>query len=236
MTTGLVLMLVFVLGVAALDWVAVAKGWNRVERAAKPLTLVALLSFYLLIGWSETGLGQAPLIAGAVALTFSLAGDVFLLFNQKVFSTRWFALGLGAFLMAHVAYTTALNMPLPEVPSLWSLGLAVLLGITAARVLRRIIDSLRQKGLKRLVMPVAAYGLVITIMLLSALLTLYRQDWETPAAGLAASGAALFFISDVLLAWNQFVKPIRNGRLANMITYHLGQIGLVVGLLLQFAM
>jgi uncharacterized membrane protein YhhN len=52
---------------------------------------------------------------------------------------------------------------------------------------------------------------------------------------LVTVGAILFYSSDVVLAWNKFVNPIKNGRLANMILYHLGQAALVAGVLIQFA-
>jgi hypothetical protein len=39
----------------------------------------------------------------------------------------------------------------------------------------------------------------------------------------------------VLLAWNKFVKPVRGGRLALMITYHLGQLALIAGAVGQFS-
>ena len=76
--------------------------------------------------------------------------------------------------------------------------------------------------------------MVITLMLLSALLTLNNPVWKTSASGLVAGGAILFYFSDVLLAWNKFVNPIKNGRLANMILYHLGQAALVAGVIIQF--
>jgi hypothetical protein len=44
----------------------------------------------------------------------------------------------------------------------------------------------------------------------------------------------LFFYSDAILAWIKFVAPIKNGRMMNMITYHLGQIALIAGVLIQF--
>jgi uncharacterized membrane protein YhhN len=226
----MILGLLAVLVVAVLDWIAVYKGWRKVELFAKPATLLALFLCVMLPAWLASAFRSLPLILVGVGLLFSLAGDGLLL----RLSTRCFLAGMGAFLLAHLAYITALNSPLPDISPLWSLGLAVLLSLVAARLLRRIIGGLRQKKLTRLVLPVAVYGIAITVMLLSALLTLYRTDWSTPAAGLVALGGSLFFLSDVLLAWNKFVSPIRNGRLANMIAYHLGQAALVAGVILQF--
>jgi uncharacterized membrane protein YhhN len=217
--------------VAVVDWVAVAKNWKKLEYIAKPAAMLVLLGLLLLVG----RFSSLPLICFGLGIFFSMAGDIFLMISYARFSDRWFLPGLAAFLFAHVSYIVGLNTPLPNVSPIWSLGLAVILALSAARILRRIIDGVREKGLPRLVGPVNWYGMVITLMLLSALLTLNNANWKTSAGGLVALGAILFYFSDVLLAWNKFVKPIRNGRLANMILYHLGQAALVAGVLIQFA-
>ena len=216
--------------IAAADWLAVAKGWKKVEYIAKPAVMLVLLGLLAHFG----GFGSLPLICFGLGIFFSLAGDVFLMLSYYRFSNRWFMPGLFAFLLAHVVYITGLNTPLPNVSPIWSLGLAVILALSAARLLRRIIAGARQKGLHRLVLPVGAYGTIITLMLLSALQTLYNAAWKTSAAGLVALGAVLFYFSDTLLAWNKFVNPIKNGRLANMLLYHLGQFALMAGVVLQF--
>jgi uncharacterized membrane protein YhhN len=216
--------------VAVIDWVAIAKNWKKVEFIAKPATMLVLLGLLALVG----GFGSLPLICFGLGIFFSLAGDVFLMISYSRSSNRWFVPGLAAFLLAHVAYIIGLNTPLPNVSPIWSLGLAVILALTAARILRRIIAGVRQKGLQRLVLPVGLYGMVITLMLLSALLTLNNIGWKMSAAGLVAIGAILFYFSDILLAWNNFVNPIKNGRLTNMILYHLGQAALVAGVILRF--
>jgi uncharacterized membrane protein YhhN len=222
---------ILLLLVAIVDWLAVARNWKKVEYIAKPAAMLVLLGLLALVG----GFRSLPLICFGLGIFFSLAGDVFLMISYARFSDRWFLPGLAAFLLAHVSYIAGLNIPLPEVSPIWSLGLAVVLALGAARILRRIIDGVRKKGLPRLVRPVGLYGTVITLMLLSALLTLNNTAWKTSAAGLVALGAVLFYFSDVLLAWNKFVKPIKNGRLVNMILYHLGQAALVAGVLIQFA-
>jgi len=216
--------------IAVLDWIAVRRGWKRVEYFAKPAAMLVLAGLLVFAG----GFRNLPLTCFTVGILFSLAGDIFLMVNLTRFGLRWFILGLGAFLLAHAAYIVGLNVPLPDVSPLWSTGLALLLALTASRLLRRIITGVRQKGLKRLALPVAVYGVVITLMLLSALLTIYRTDWNLGAAGLVSLGAVLFFASDTILAWNKFINPTWNGRLVNMITYHLGQLALTVGVLLQF--
>jgi uncharacterized membrane protein YhhN len=218
--------LILVLAVAVVDWIAVAKGWRKVEIIVKPGTLVGLFLVFALVG----RFNSLPLIFFGAGILFSLLGDILLLLQAP----RWFIAGLFAFLLAQASYIVGFNLPLPNISPLWSVGIAIILALGAGRVLRRIVAGLREKGLKRLAGPVALYGTVITVMLLSALLTFFRIEWNTAASGFAFLGAFLFYISDLTLAWNKFVNPIRNGRIANMATYHLGQIALITGALIQF--
>jgi len=53
-------------------------------------------------------------------------------------------------------------------------------------------------------------------------------------AGNHSGGAFLFYISDIILAWNKFVAPIQYGRIYNIAAYHLGQIMLIAGVIAQF--
>jgi uncharacterized membrane protein YhhN len=216
--------------IAATDWLAIAKGWKKVEYIAKPAAMLVLLGLLALVG----GFGTLPLVCFGLGIFFSLAGDVFLMVSSTRLSDDLFVPGLIAFLLAQVTYIIGLNIPLPNVSPIWSLGLAVILALIAARILRRIISGVRQKGLQSLVFPVGLYGTVISVMLLSALLTLYNANWKTSAAGLVATGALLFYSSDMLLAWNKFVTPIKNGKLATMLLYHLGQFALIGGVIFQF--
>jgi uncharacterized membrane protein YhhN len=47
----------------------------------------------------------------------------------------------------------------------------------------------------------------------------------------AIVGALLFYASDACIGWSRFVREFPRHRLVIMITYHLGQIGLVLSLL-----
>jgi len=217
-----------ILAVAVVDWIAVARGWRKVELVAKPATMLALFVF-LLLGMIVNGSAPVALFFFAAGLLFSMLGDIFLMLSD-----RWFVPGVAAFLLAHVAYIVGFNLPLPEVSSVWMLGIALILALTARRVVKRIVIGMRAQGKNSLVAPIVIYSIVITAMLLSALLTFFRAEWGILPATLAVIGAILFYFSDVILAWNKFVNPIKHGRLVNMIAYHLGQILLIGGVLLQF--
>ena len=48
---------------------------------------------------------------------------------------------------------------------------------------------------------------------------------------LAVAGALLFYASDAVLGWTRFVSDFPRSRVVVMITYHLGQLGLVLALI-----
>jgi uncharacterized membrane protein YhhN len=222
MIAYLLLLLVFIAAVT--DWVAIARGWKKVGYIAKPATL-ALLFLWLVV----VSRLQGALLWFGLGVLFSLAGDIFLMFSD-----RWFIPGLFAFLLTQLMYIVGFNSPLPQVAPMWILGLALVLALTSALVLRNVTAGLATKGLRRLIAPVLLYGMVATLMLLSAMLTIFRLEWNIGSSFLATFGAAFFYFSDVVLAWNKYVAPIKNGRMINIVAYHLGQIALIVGVAFQF--
>lgn len=209
---------------AALEAWALYKDDPRLEVAAKPAVMIALFLWL----WTSTGLNGALLWFG-LGILLSLAGDVLLMISLD----RLFLPGLAAFLLAHLAYLIGFNTPLPAL-STWGLILAVLIGISGVRLLRRIVAPLPAQGQAGLRIPILVYGLVISLMLLSAMLKLTDLSWQAGAALLVALGAFLFYLSDILLAWMKFIAPIHNGRIYNILAYHLGQIALIAGVVVQF--
>jgi uncharacterized membrane protein YhhN len=209
--------------VAVVDWVAVAKGWRKVEYVAKPAVMVALLAWL----WQNSGF-SGHLIWFAVGLACSLAGDVFLMLPREQFVP-----GLVSFLLAHLAYLVGFNPSLPPL-HVASLVLLILVALASSAVYRRIAAGLQASGQATLKLPVLVYAIVISLMLLSALFTLVRPEWSALNALLASAGALLFYASDTMLAWNKFVAPIRNSDLWVTVTYHLGQTLIVLGAAAHF--
>lgn len=209
---------------AALEALALWKNSPRLEYIAKPTVMIALFLWL----WTSAGLNGALLWFG-LGILFSLAGDVLLMIALD----RLFLAGLIAFLLAHVAYVIGFNTPFPAL-SAWGFILAFMIGISGVRVISRIIAPLHAKGQAGLRIPILLYALVISLMLLSAMLKLTDTTWQAGAALLVALGAFLFYLSDIILAWIKFVAPIQNGRIYNILAYHLGQIALIAGVVLQF--
>jgi uncharacterized membrane protein YhhN len=211
---------------AALEVLAVSKDLQKLEYAAKPAVLVCLF-----LGLASSAGLQGNLLWFGLAVLFSLAGDVLLMFSLS--RENLFLFGLVAFLLAHFAYITGFRGELKIVNG-WSLLLLAIIAINASRIIRKIVVAIRAKGESKLVLPGAVYGIVVSFMLFVAMSTLYDPAWKASAALLVSAGAFLFWISDVILAWNKFVAPIKNGRELNIAAYFLGQIGLIAGIISQF--
>ena len=216
--------LILALLFAALEALAVLKNLQKLEFVAKPATMVCLFLWL----YSTTGWQGRPFWFG-MGILFSLLGDILLMFAGD----SLFLFGLIAFLFAHFSYITGFRQEL-AFTNAWSLIVVMLIGVNASRLIWRIVGAMRRKEHKRLVIPVVIYGIVISLMLYTAMSTMYDPIWKTGSAGLVSAGAFLFWISDLILAWNKFVAPIKNGRVLNMALYHLGQIGLIAGVISQF--
>jgi uncharacterized membrane protein YhhN len=205
-------LLALTFAIAVVDWWAVLDESRRpVELIAKPMTLVALIGVALGLFAPD----PTVRICFVVALLFCLAGDVFLLFEERLF-----VFGLGAFLLGHIAYIVgfALSGEMRTVGAI--LGAALVIGLIAT--LGRSIFEAVQYNEPDLIVPVGVYMAVISVMLVCAISTKNT---------LAIAGALLFYGSDASIAWNKFIEEQPLGRLTIIVTYHLGQIALVLSIL-----
>lgn len=210
---------------ALLEAIAVSKNLGQLEYIAKPGVMFSLFLWL----YTTTGL-QGNTFWFGLGVLFSLAGDVLLMISLD----RLFLPGLAAFLLAHISYITGFRAELTTA-NIWSLILLVFIAINVSRLIRRIVGSMRARGENRLILPVIVYGIVISIVLYAAMSTTSNLAWTPLAAFLVSAGALLFVASDVILAWMKFVTPLKNGRIWNMALYHLGQIGLIAGVISQFS-
>jgi uncharacterized membrane protein YhhN len=196
--------------VAVGDWLAVRRASKPLEYVCKPLTIA------LLVGVAATAdVDDGALRAWfVVALVLSMLGDVFLMVPRDLFIA-----GLASFLLAHVAFIVGLWI---DGVSYGAFGLGVALAAVAVVVVgSRVLRSVLASDEPSMAGPVGAYMTVISVMVASAVGT------ENP---LAIGGAALFFCSDALIAWERFVNPRGWHRMAIIVTYHLAQAGLTLSL------
>ena len=210
MTATAALLLALTLVVAVADWMAVGTDKRPAEYVLKPLTMVVLIAATLAIDPVD----DAMKVVFIAALAFSLAGDVFLMLPRNLFVA-----GLASFLVGHICYIAGLQ--LRGQYGLWFVVGLVIVVLAVGTIGLRIIRAVRRSDEPAMAVPVTAYVAVISFMLASAFGT--RNLF-------AIVGAGLFYASDALIAWGRFVDPKPWGRVAVMVTYHLGQIGLVLSL------
>ena len=151
-----------------------------------------------------------------VALAFGTLGDVALLGDSE----DRFRAGVAAFLVGHLAYLVCFaSLGLPRPGWAW-LVLVVLLATSVAT--RGVVPATHALGGVRLSVPVAVYTVAIGAMLVTA--------WFT-GEPLIALGATIFVASDATLSIDRFVRPLPSGHLLVMVTYHVGQALIVLGVL-----
>lgn len=154
----------------------------------KPLTTVLLTTVAFLM------LPHGPAREWVLlALLFSLAGDVVLMGPD-----RWFAAGLGSFLVALICYTVAFTHQIPFAPR--QLVYLILPAAVGALILRGLWPSLG-----KLRWAVAVYAAALAVMAWRALSRFDALDLSLRAWAYGCLGAALFMTGDTLLARNRFL-------------------------------
>ena len=153
----------------------------------------------------------AILIGGVLGL----AGDVCLALPQA----KAFRVGVLAFLAGHLAYVAGLLMVAPI--RLWiGPGQLVILLISLAVYLWVRPHARKMPG------QVAAYVVVITVMMTGAWAAYLNTDLDNAAAHCIMLGAAAFYLSDILVARQRFVRPGFINRMIGLPLYYAGQFAL----------
>jgi uncharacterized membrane protein YhhN len=204
-------LLVIAAGFAIGDWTAVVRNDKRLEYLCKPLTMVFLIAVASALEVDDPTVRKWFV----AALVLSLVGDILLMLPREQF-----VFGLGAFLLAHVAYIVGLWVDGVGILE-FVLGLAIA-GLAAVTIAGRILTAVNAGEHRDVLAPVRVYMVVISLMLASAIGT---------AEALAIAGAALFYVSDALIAWERFVRPRPWHALTIIVTYHVAQASLTLSLI-----
>lgn len=198
---------------------AVHFGVRWLEISTKPLIVALLMAYFYL----NKGLKDRFSKKVFAALIWSWIGDVVLMLVP--FNASLFLIGLGAFLIAQIAYASAFFEDLKKATGrpVWLLPFAIAFFGTYSYLLY----SLLAPGLGPLKMPVLFYAVIISVM---AILAWSRWGNVRGAAyWLVAIGALLFVTSDTVLAINKFKLSFPHAGLVIMATYMLAQYGITLG-------
>jgi uncharacterized membrane protein YhhN len=209
-TTGAWVLLGVAAAFAVGDWIAVARDLLPMEYVCKPAATAALVGAAIALDpvHSDT---RGWFVA---ALVLSLLGDVFLMLPGDRFVP-----GLASFLLAQLTFAVGFDLHAGSAGEL-AVGTAIV-AAAAVPLASRFVRALLRSGHRALVGPVVAYMVAIGAMVTSAIAS--ANEW-----GIA--GAALFFVSDALIAEMRFVDERKWAPVAIMVTYHLALAGLVVSL------
>jgi len=193
--------------------VVLVVGHARGARAVAAVAKLTASGLFLALGVARGLLASDPGTVLFVGLALSFVGDAALLSKDK----KPFLVGLGAFLLAHVAYAIAFARSGLDMGVLPFSGAA--LAVVGFSVLRWLWPHV--KGSMR--GPVVLYILAITVMVALAAARL------GPSSATVLNGAVLFMISDVFVARERFVRASVVNRAIGLPLYYAGQVLLVVG-------
>lgn len=214
--------------VCAIEWIAADREWKRVRFVTKPLSIMMIVAWF-----TSVGLWKGDLIWFGLGLVLSLAGDVVLLWK------RLFLPGMILFFLAHVTYIIGFNID-QNFP-LQGETLLVVIGVIATSSLffYYILKGLKYDRVNsKLKIPLIAYGIVISIMVSSAILNYFRAGWnqQLEAVILSSVGAVFFFLSDMLIGLRNFTRRFQYDNFLIMFLYHLGQILIASGAIIHFSL
>ena len=203
--------------VLLIDLVAVYSNNESLRFTTKPL-LMPLLVIYLLLQTKTKNSNLKVWIF--LALFFSWAGDIFLLFEEE--RPNFFLFGLSAFFIAQVFYIVFFhNIRMRE----YIRGNALFLLLVI--VYYSILISVLSPYLGNMKLPVRIYGVVLSFMVMLAMHTMLGKNKR--AAVWMMTGAILFVASDSLLAFNKFFSAFNYSGLIIMLTYGLAQLFITEG-------
>jgi uncharacterized membrane protein YhhN len=225
------LFLIPVIGYMVGAWLS-TQGMHEVEVVVKGLSTASLVAIAaIFINLPEP---YKWFIVGAVVLT--LVGDISLV-AQKIPSlssmgSTLFVVGLGSFLVGYLGYSITMfanrggQLLTPEV----GIPVLVVLAIGAGISVFQFI-SYTNLG-EGLTVPVIAYLFQATLLLGAGALVIATSNYNL-SGWLFAVGAISLYVSDSLIGWNLFKDPLPNqGEFPIMITYAIGQVGIIGALTL----
>lgn len=183
----------------------------------KPSLVIALIIYFYC---ESKSLPRATRRLTIMALIFSLAGDIFLLFVSN--ADYFFSLGLLSFLLAHIFYCmTFLQRRNPESRPVALGFLLVAYAFLLFYMLHEVLGAL--------LIPVFIYMIVILMMVMTAFLR--RGKVQRKSFNLVFIGALFFVVSDSILAVNKFYVPLTYSHISIMASYALAQLFIVMGVL-----
>ena len=218
-------LLLIALALIWVTWIAESKGLSQIDRYSR------IAFFAVLIVW------------------LWVSADLPKLGNGEEGLLLWFAYGLGAAVVGELLQQFKLWMPwsyvaFPLTALLFAMGLdvfrpnayayapaavlTIMVSLVAARLAQRLIPNMKNRGWSVNLVAMMLYTLSVAIMLFAAFFKLMDRNWLLPWSYLLASGALLWALSQLWIAW-EMVRGIRVVQPRNSLAaYQLGSLLIVV--------
>jgi uncharacterized membrane protein YhhN len=207
----IVLALILLVGLLYFEKTAYLKGKLPIKTLLSGLFILAALVqphpiagyFYLLL----------------VGLIFCLGGDVFLALPQE----KMFLLGLVSFLLGHVFYVICFFYVANISHWTW-------IGCLMGLLFSGLVFLWLRPHLGAMLMPVMAYIIVITVMVIGAWTVVGDAKLNLPGRLMVWIGALSFYLSDIFVARDRFMKSEFSNRFIGLPLYYFGQFMLAFSL------
>ena len=186
------------------------------KKKSKPLILSSkpvlslgfiLTALALIVTWNYF---SSLIIFGFI---FAMAGDICLIFHEN---KRIFMVGLISFLAGHLFYCLAFFISAANlVPLIIAAPILAVLGFFIFKRLSPVLGKMK--------IPVLAYIIVISLMVLGAAALFGNTEINITCRILIIFGAILFYISDLFIARHRFVKEDYINRAFGLPLYYSAQ-------------
>ena len=188
---------------------AEARDWQTGRYIFKPIASATFVAVAIAggHGWSAYGIWIV------VALAFSFIGDLLLIPKSDAI----FQAGIVAFALAHIAFILAFFAHGMNVPDLLlALVPLAIVGFLIARALVPRVDAVLRPA-------VIGYAVILTVMLACAN-GAFRASATSGYNGVVLFAAVLFYLSDLSVARDKFVKEAFDNRLIGLPLYYAAQL------------
>ena len=188
------------------------------RKFSKGFILFSIIAFYLSVC-------PNPSLIVLLAIFFSWIGDLLLIPR----GTKWFVAGGISFMISHILFIVCYGMRIDF--SNISFVYFIAFGLVYLVVVSYVFLKLKPFLPKEIYYPMAFYLLINGTMNTFAICRFISDMTKGPF--ITMIGAVLFFISDVILFFVRFNKDCRlKTHFAVMLTYSLGELLIVIGLMI----
>ncbi len=185
---------------------------NRYFPVVKPIPLIIIIVFLLLNNNNQ--LSEVSILLILIGLFLGMMGDI-LLTKDKLF-----LFGLSSFLLGHVFYVVFFIFISESFNPIFLLFIIIPV-LYASQFFQKL--PLEKQDM---ILPVSAYMVVITAMVISSLNMLSTIN---STALFFPIGSFLFYISDSILAWHLMISPVKHNSLWVMTLYYAAQFCIGIG-------